>query len=503
MKRIFLLSFTLLILASFITWASKTEQITDKEVLFWVTDPNPVRQEQVDVFHEWLKKNAPPEDQYILKIDAANARREKVIIQCVSGVGGDIIDCGTGDIQMFQEMGIIQDLTEYAQRMGFTTDKTYASAAPALMINNRQYTFPCNVGSDLYWTNESAFNDLNVTVPTSNWSFEEFEITANAFRKAAIKKYGEKKGSLFFLLNKMDLESIVRNWGIDVMNETLTASAMTTQGANNKGFAEALALMHRWTYKDRYLPSSTDMESISNESSHGGAGPQLFRKGQFAMYKSGRWALTTLRTFPDFKDLKISIRQPPQDGFANCLSGSRAAVMYVGYSDRRKHLASYFFQYLASDAYSQTIVDSADCLPPNPEFTETEAFLKPRKYPNEWNVHVTYRDALKNIGIFPSHSPFITTSVVMKEMRNAKSAVLMEVSRLSPEHACQRAHRRINERIQRNLEENPSKQKAFDVAVANQVIIDECKASGRKIPKDLITNRYYLKYYEAKGMLGQ
>ena len=127
MKYIFSVSFVLLWIATLGTWLTKDEKSSDKPVLYWVTDPNPVRDSQVAAFHDWLAHNAPPEDQFELRVDSANTNKSKKIIQSVSGVGGDIMDIATasGDMQYYRQMNIIQDLTEYAKERDFGPEKTY------------------------------------------------------------------------------------------------------------------------------------------------------------------------------------------------------------------------------------------------------------------------------------------------------------------------------------------------------------------------------------------
>ncbi|NRA36778.1 MAG: carbohydrate ABC transporter substrate-binding protein [Planctomycetes bacterium] len=502
MKHIFSISLVLLILASFLTWATKPEQQTAKPVLYWVTDNNPVRQGQVDAFHVWLKENAPEEDQFILRVDPANNSNQKVIIQCVSGVGGDIMDTATdsGSMQYFRQMGIIQDITDLAKEHNFGVDKTYGSVAAALQVDGRQYMFPCNIYTNMYWANLGTFKELGVRVPSKNWSFAEFEKLGKDFRAAAIKEHGEKKGRRYFMVNRIECLTVMRNWGIDAMNETLSGSALMTTTRDGKNYEKAMRQIHTWT-KDNLLPSATDLSNIATESAHGGAGTQMFRNGNYGMYLSGRWALCQFRLYPEFKDFAVDILPPPQDGFNNTSSGSRAAVMYAGYSDRRKRLAAYFFQFLASDAYNQTIVDSADAIPPSPSYAQTDAYKTPVDFPNEHGVHEAYSNALRDIGVLITHSPFVETNIIKRQTTGAEAAVMAEPSLREADEAAALAHERIEERIQLNIKENPSLRPAYEKACADQKEIDALKAAGKKIPRALITNRYYLKYYASKGLL--
>ncbi len=514
MKYIFLGSFFVLLLSSFGTWLAKPGQSTDKPVLYWVTDPNPVRSSQVDAFHEWMKDNIPKEDHYELRVDSANNNKSKKIIQSVSGVGGDIMDIATasGDMQYFRQMNIIHDLTDLAKEMGFGVDKTYASVAPALQVDGHQYMFPCNVYANMYWVNLKTLEEFNIQLPKDSWTFADFERTALRLRENAKKKFPEMRHNRYFLASHIEEQTMMRNWGIDYMNETLTDSM-----ANHPAFEKTLALKHKWTYDLHILPSSADRASIdSSEATHGGSGPALFRSGNFAMHLSGRWALTQFRQWkpdpqaesqeskpgrPWFSEMKVAILPPPHDGYQNTTAGSRAAVMYSGYDQRRKKLAAYFFKFLASKSYNLTIVDSADAIPPTPEFTELEEYKNPAKYPNEKGIHEAYSNALKEYGILMTHSPFISASYVKTEFGNASESVMAVPSKYSPEEAAQIAYEQISKRIQQNLIENAGLNPLYKKLKKDQETIDALKAAGKKIPRALIKNRFYLGYYEAKGML--
>ncbi|MFL2542591.1 MAG: hypothetical protein ACJ0UT_11600 [Candidatus Latescibacterota bacterium] len=57
MKRLFLICFLTLSAAGAATWMTEPDMGSDVPVIYWATDPNPARIEQVDKFHKWLVKN--------------------------------------------------------------------------------------------------------------------------------------------------------------------------------------------------------------------------------------------------------------------------------------------------------------------------------------------------------------------------------------------------------------------------------------------------------------
>lgn len=57
MKWVFLVCAIVLAAASYFTWRSMPEQQSRVPVIYWVTDPNPARFEQINLFHRWLIEN--------------------------------------------------------------------------------------------------------------------------------------------------------------------------------------------------------------------------------------------------------------------------------------------------------------------------------------------------------------------------------------------------------------------------------------------------------------
>ena len=127
MKYIFGAIFCMLIILSIVTSMLNTKTDSGKPVLYWVTDSNPARTLQINTFQTWMKTKGYPDCE--LKLDTANRDVSKQIIQSVSGVGGDIMDCwtGGGNVMQFAEMGIMEDVTESAKKLGFDPSKTYPS----------------------------------------------------------------------------------------------------------------------------------------------------------------------------------------------------------------------------------------------------------------------------------------------------------------------------------------------------------------------------------------
>jgi multiple sugar transport system substrate-binding protein len=208
----------------------------------------------------------------------------------------------------------------------------------------------------------------------------------------------------------------------------------------------------------------------------------------------GRFALVRLR---NYEPQEYSASFFPYFSYPN----SRVAGGNVGLytlSDKKEE-AYRFFEYLASDTHNRMIVESGDALPTNPEFLDTEAFLRPPDFPNEWGVHEVYAEAMKEQAISRSRSPFILPEVVKRIENNTYHSFL--AGRVSVEEAARMVEERINDEFARALSERPSLQAEYERRLELQARIDALKEAGEPIPPEWIYNPFHLRYYRDMGML--
>ncbi|QQE11545.1 carbohydrate ABC transporter substrate-binding protein [Planctomycetota bacterium] len=495
MKYIFLSIFLVLLLATFALLSSYPENNTTTPTLYWVTDANPARKDQVEGFQEWLVKhnhvNDDNEPAVQLKLDTANRSDDKIIIQGVSGIGGDILDTygGTG-IRFLGKIGMLDDVTEHAKANGYDVSQTYAPMKEELMVNGKQYGFPCNVGAQIFWVNKDILEEHNQPIPSLNWTVEEFEKLGKAYIKSA-NKPGERQKN--FYMDRIDLILIYRSMGFSSFNETLTATQY-----NDERFIKSLRLLHKWTYEDRILPSASDIASFNSQQGYGGANLQLFYRGNYAMIQTGRYALIQLRKFGA---MNLAAVRPPYLDYPNTVVGTRSAVVYV--AGKHKEYAKLFLAYLASEDYNMRIVKTADALPPNPEYTKVEEFLKPKDYPNEWGCHEVFSDAANEIGIGYVYSPYVLRQQMNRYEGDAINAVMS--NRMSAEKAASQLQQQVMADIKHNVNLKkyalPELVEQYHKDVELQNKIDELKKQGKKIPLSYIKNPFYRKYYQDKGMV--
>jgi multiple sugar transport system substrate-binding protein len=394
----------------------------------------------------------------------------------------------------FNSMGVLEDVTDAARKLGFDPSHTYASAYDEIVIDGRQYCFPCNISAHGMWVNKDVFEKAGMSPPPWNWSLDEFErMGKELVRKANV---GRSRREVF-IAGDQELPSLLRSVGLDRFNETMTACVL-----DDPRYVDMLKRVYRWTFVDNIIPRPEDNEALSaQQAGYGGNQLSWFNRGNIATMHSGRYALIQFRQFNDArrqrgeKPLSLGVVQHPNGGFAVSSLGARSVVVYVG--SPNKEYAKYFLAFLASQEYNMQVVADADSLPPDPAYARTEEFLRPAKYPEEHGVHEPWARLANEIAIPGSYSPFVLDRVATRIFITQRERFMSGQD--TAEQVARRTEHMINAEIQRRLHEEPTLKPLYGQRVADQKRIDELRAKGEPVPLNLITNPFHRKYYVAMG----
>ena len=464
-----------------------------RPVMYWVTDANPARELQVETFHRWLQKNGHVDEDgepiVELRVDTGSSDTTKKVIQSVSGVAGDLMDTTGENMRLLQAMGVVTDLTDDAQAMGFGVDQTYPAIEPALTIDGRQYRYPANVAVNMFWVNVDTLRRFGLEPPPSRWTWDDFEALGIKFKEAA-NPPGTPAFARRFLAADIWSMLMIRSAGLSLYNETMTACAL-----DDPRYVDTLATKRRWIYELNILPTPDDQDAFSSAQGYGGAALQLFNSGQYAMVGGGRWLLIQMRRFDNLGELKIV--EPPYRELPTTIIASRAVVLYAG--SRYPELAKLFLTYLASEDYNNLIIADGDALPPNPRYTQSEAFLRPPDYPKEWQLHGAFVDAAEDIAIGKAFSPYILPTET--ERTRLKFEDFVMTRQMTPEQAAAATAREINAAIAEEVARKPELQEPYAEDLKRQKRINELKELGQPIPRSLITNPFHVAYYQRQGRL--
>ncbi len=513
MKKLFAILLIILVVAAIFTKRTLPGEGGSKPVLYWATDPNPARVEQIRVFNKWLERTHPEVIEKYggieIRVDAANSAPEKVLIQGISGVAPDLIDhCGGSRGRFNNSVGILEDLEEIGKANNFGVDKTYPAIVPEIQAlvkvkkngkvtyEPHQVSFPCNLYAELMYVNLDTFEKYGIDPPPERWTIDDFERLAKEFKEKANPK-DENGNAQYRVFIAMDINAreLARSMGGSLFNETQTAPR-----CHEKPMVDAYALKRKWV-KEKYLPSAADKSSFATTSGYGGSGLPLFKEGNYAMVVGGRYLLIQFRKFNEElvaegkPKLRMKVVELPHKIMPVSMTGTRSTAIYSG--GKQKHLAKYFLEFLASRDYNMQVVEDADSLSPGPEFAKTEAFLRPEGHSDEWNLHEVFARTAQTIAIPSEGCPFVTESVVERLVNRAEENVLNDI--YTPQEAMDVLKRGIEDEMSKYLKEDPDLLPFYEERCATQRKIEELRAKGEKVPISWITNPYHKFWYRFNG----
>ena len=309
-------------MGSAFTYLNLPQNKGDRPVITWVIQADPNRKTQIESFHQWMERNGYPPVE--LKMDLMSiGQNTKDIIQGVSGVAGDIMDCYGGFVNSYRSVGILEDVTEVAKEMGFSTSETYPAVRPAFVFDGKQYGFPRNVGVRFFWVNLEAFERAGLSAPPDSWTFDEFERMGKAY-VGALNDPG-KPQSVFFHRNLTPFirTILLRSEGVDLYNETMTKSHL------DRPSSEAVyERIYRWINDYKIVPTDAENASLSAESGTSRALMHLFANGNYGMIDGGRWGLMHFRNVGPYK---LAVAELPYGHFRNSLV-SNGQGCHLGFS---------------------------------------------------------------------------------------------------------------------------------------------------------------------------
>lgn len=443
-------------------WRPKPED-DGRTKLVWVSDNNPARAEQIGMFN-----TVHPE--LDLTLDYANSGLQKIILQCVSGVGPDVFSYSDEQLQTLVEAGVLMDVTDEAQAMGFSAaEAAWPGAREQMTYFGRQYGYSFNVDVYLLIYNKNIFDAFGVPYPEGLMTVEEFT-------ELARKVNGKVPGS-----NENVYAVQGMNWKI--LFSCLRGEFFTPEGrpdiANSEALKRAIATHRELIFTERVMPTSVDMKAMSGQGGWGAGSLNQFAAGKFAMTFSGQWSLTAIgRTYMHQvealraqglkpEDVTDPMKRPLRLGavlipkYAGTEPTYRVLGRVVGvnrYSPHREKALT-FLQYLTGPELSLTINQSIDALPGNPKYANLGLEEGPPDLAR-MEMHEKTTEAMA-YGYIPRRSPYLLTSDVIRVLESQVSR-MESMPSIPVERLLADAQKELDVLMRRNLERNPELKERYD-----------------------------------------
>jgi len=436
-----------------------------KTPLVWVSDNNPARKEQIAAFNDLNPDLA-------LGLDYGNVGVQKIILQSSSGVGPDLFDFSDEQMESYVESGILWDVTEAAQKMGFSGQEAgWPGGVDTYIYQGRQYGFPCNTGSLILIFNKNVFDHFGISYPDDSMTWEEFMELAK--RVNSLTNPEGARGRQIFAVTGLNYRNFFESQRGEFFDEDGGLNIV-----NNRELRKALDMHRDLIFKDKLAPTSVEAKQMSGQGGWGSGSLNQFAAGRYALLISGHWSLIAFGRAYQLQmenlekrgltpeDLENPLDRPLRIGavvyphFAGREPSYRVGSRVAGINSRSPHReeALRFLQYLASSTYSELLNKGTDYLPGNPKYAGLGAEPGPPDLSRP-ELQAATVEAMSH-GYVHRSSPFLLLGDVIRVMTS-------QISRLESNPAIptddflKSANKELTKLMRRNLDRNSELKKLF------------------------------------------
>ena len=444
MKRLFAAAFALLCALAVVAWAIRPRPPRDgRTPIVWVCDDNPARREQIALFertHPDLR----------LAMDPNTIGMEKAVVQCLAGVGPDVIVAYDGtQLATYARSGIACDLTDRLTSAGMNVRTDFWSGPePTYMHDGRIYGLPTNAAVDAIWLHKDLFEREGVPLPTGPWKWDEFIALAKRMTSRRADGSVERFG---FMLDWGTWQHFVMQWGGRLFNED-----GTTCTADSPEAIAATEFMHDLVYRHGVSPTPVEEAAMASRGGWGSAVMTQFAAKKGAMALGGRWWLCLLR---DYKGLKLGAVEAPHQ--ARRVHRGYGKSLIINSMSPRREQAMEFVLFMASRDYNELINHQADALGPVQRFAYTDTYLHDPEFPEE-DYNEVWRTALEYAEP-ESTSPFVNGYTVARIQ--SRQLDLVKNNAKTPAEAMRAVAREVNEEIARKISKDPDLRAKYEAAL--------------------------------------
>ena len=433
MRTTFAILFAVLCLLSLGVWSLQPPSKVDgKTRLVRVSDLNPLRQGQVDLFN---RENPSVH----MDLDPSSDL-SKVIVQSMGGVGPDCFDAfSVNELSAYVRSGIALDLTDELKQRGIDLHRDcYPGMVPSAEFEGRVYGIPTNIAADGIWFRKEMLDAVGFPGHRGPWRWPEFIELAKSLTKRDSNGRPIQYGFVFEWWQWGDFFA-----GFDAPIYTPDGTKCIVD--DPKAVA-AVQLMHDLVYKYKVSSSPVEEASMATAGGFGSGGLSVLGGGHAAMALGGRWWLSQLRTY---KGLHLGVMEAPTGSARKFYAYGRATLINRESPNRKAALEYLLYQTQAP--YNELVNRQADGISVFPRFNRSPEFLLNPEHPEETD-NAVWREIAEH-SVAQLASPFVNGqkagSLIQDQLDLVKS------DQKSPAQAMQDAARNINAQIKKTLAESP------------------------------------------------
>ena len=441
MKSTFALLFVALCLLSALVWKLQPPTTTAGKLrLIRVSDDNPARQAQVDLFNRLHPK-------LDLQLDPSDNGIEKIIVQSLGGVGPDLFDAfDSYQLSAYVQAGIAWDLTDEFRKRGIDLERdVYPGILKTGIYEGRTYGMPTNIAADGIWYHKDLFKQLGVPPHKGPWKWNEFIPIA---KRLTVRDSDGKPVRYGFYFDWWNWSDFFKGFGAHVYTPDGTRCTVDSPQA-----IAAVQLMHDLVYKYKVSSNPIEEASMATSGGFGSGSISVFGAKTAATALGGRWWLATLRSY---HGLNLGVMECPYENVRQVHAYGRCTLINAASPHRQEALDALF--YMAGPEYNRLVNDQADGISAFKKYDEGPGFLLNSSYPEETD-NATWRDITAHAA--PDDiSPFVSGQVAANIINDQLD--LVKSDQKSAADAMRAAAVQINQAIAKTVQDDSQLRQQFD-----------------------------------------
>ncbi|WP_309119388.1 sugar ABC transporter substrate-binding protein [Paenibacillus sp.] len=261
------------------------------ELSWWVADPN-----QVDVMKQAAEAFTAKHPNITVDVQTQEGDYyAKLQTTFTAGNGPDLTWIDGPSFQKFQSKGFLLDVTELAERDGFSFDPFVQPIVELYKAGDKHYGIPKDMDSIGLFYNKAMFDAAGLEYPTGDWTWDDLR---DAAKKLTIVEGGETKQWGIALPDNaytVHFPFMVQN-GATIMNEDKKSVNLGSPEA-----VEAIEFIQSMIHDDKVSPDGKYL--LENDPA------QLFQSGKVAMIYDGSWMV---RGYYDALKENVDVSPLPQ-----------------------------------------------------------------------------------------------------------------------------------------------------------------------------------------------
>lgn len=298
---------------------------TNLAIGIWDTNQKPTLEKMIAAYTE---KN--PDISIEIQLTPWKDYWTKLEASATGGTAPDVFWLNTLHSEIYQEGGILTDLTEAAEKSDIDLYENYTEGLiSAYTIDEKLYAIPKDTGAAALWYNKELFDKAGVEYPTDDWTWEDLLQTSEELK-------GNMGEGVYAIGSPVDFEiysSTIFAAGGNIMTEDKKAPTYDTP--------ETMEGVQCWIdlIDKGYSPTIADLTDSSAAT--------RFEAGRLAMYMGGSYMTTQFANNEEIKDKINLVEYPSYNGKEPNMSGGLGYAVYE--KSKNKEAAIDFALWLGSE----------------------------------------------------------------------------------------------------------------------------------------------------------